>query len=222
MTIRAILCIGGANWTAKFVTADEWSKVKPTTPFGTLPYLKVIDNKTGEVLVVSEISAIERYLAQKFELLGLTEAEKLQVNVLLSLHNSLNNFWIQCMLLGENAFAADNLVKLINTKVPAWIANCEKEQVKNGSIGHFVGQQITYADIAASTLMDALLSIGGMEAVLNEKTAPNLYAVKRKVDSHPRYLSFRKSEDFKKLSIGTEGFVSGKAFSYDTKKMHVV
>ncbi|KAG0225522.1 hypothetical protein BGW42_004261, partial [Actinomortierella wolfii] len=80
---------------------------------------------------------------------------------------------------------------------------------------------ITHADISTSAIMDLMLPADGVDAILNEKTAPNLFACKRKVDSHPQYQAYRKSEEFAKLSEVFQGFIS-KKLPYDMSKAHIV
>ncbi|KAF9977733.1 hypothetical protein BGZ73_005096 [Actinomortierella ambigua] len=217
-TIRAMMCIGGADWSQKFETFDTWPAVKATTPFGTLPVLTVY-NESGEVVnKVPESLAIERFLAKKFGFAGSNDDEEIKVTVIQSLNLSMMTSFFQ--VLGAPAEQAGKLFEdLKATKIPTWIANCEKALARNGSNGHFVGDKITQADISTSAVMDGMLA-AGVEA-LNEKDAPNMFAMKRKVDSHPRYLAFRKSEEFAKLSAAQEGFMKAKVPSYDFSKAHI-
>ncbi|KAF9160580.1 hypothetical protein DFQ26_005386 [Actinomortierella ambigua] len=222
MTIRALLCLGGADWAPKIEIFEGWAAVKhSSSPFGTLPILNVF-KESGEVLEIPESLAIERYLAKTFGMVGSTEAEQIQVDVALSLHTSLSVFWIHRVLRAAAEVTPKGHVELKASKLPTWIANCEKVLMKNGSNGHFVGDKFTYADVYASTLMDTILAAEGVEDVLNEKTAPNLFAVKRKVDSHPTYLAFRKSDEFSEMSRLLEAYASRKHFPFDMKKSHVV
>ncbi|KAF9160579.1 hypothetical protein DFQ27_006535 [Actinomortierella ambigua] len=216
---RAMLCIAGADWSQRSETFDSWPAVKASTPFGTLPIMNVT-SESGEVTVIPESMAIERYLAKKFDMVGSTEAEQIQVDVALSLNNSLSTYWIQRVMYAAPEATAKAFDELKTSKLPTWIASCEKVLAKNGSNGHFVGDKITVADISASALMDALLPAEGVDAVLNEKTAPNLFAVKRKVDGHPKYLAYRKSDEFAQMSEVQSKFVT--KFGFDMKKIHVV
>ncbi|KAF9361658.1 hypothetical protein BGX26_000610 [Mortierella sp. AD094] len=73
---RALLCFGNATWTNKIQSMSDWPKVKPTTPFGTLPILYETEISTGSTIEIPESGAIERYLARKFSLLGDTPREQ--------------------------------------------------------------------------------------------------------------------------------------------------
>ncbi|KAG0222658.1 hypothetical protein BGW41_005880 [Actinomortierella wolfii] len=220
MPIRALLSVGGADWSTKFETFESWANVKSTTPFGTLPVLTVT-KESGETLSIPESGAIERYLAKTFGMAGSTEAEEIQVNVVLNLNSFLTLYFLLKVLGSEGEEMKKSFETFKTTRLPNWIAASEKALKNNGSNGHYVGDKITHADISTSTIMDLLLPADGVDAILNEKTAPNMFACKRKVDSHPQYLAYRKSEEFAKLSEAFQGFVS-KKFPFDMSKAHIV
>ncbi|KAG0254515.1 hypothetical protein DFQ27_006805 [Actinomortierella ambigua] len=218
-TARAMLTIAGADWEDKFQSWDDWIAVKPTTPLGTLPVLTET-TESGETIEVPEAAAINQYVASKFGLDGSTDIEKMRVNVVISVTYGLSSFWQHKVLQTSPEETPKYLEELKTTQVPQWIERTEKLLVKNGSNGHFVGDKITHADVVVSGILDHMLAVGGMDAVLNEKTAPNLFANKRKTDSHPRYHAFRKSDLFNEMSAGMEAFIVPK-FPFDMKKSHI-
>ncbi|XP_052811356.1 probable glutathione S-transferase 5 isoform X2 [Mya arenaria] len=68
---RLLFTVAGVSFTDTRVTVEDWPKLKPETPQGTLPYL-VIDGK----LKLGQSLAIARYLAREFKLYG---EDKLQM-----------------------------------------------------------------------------------------------------------------------------------------------
>ncbi|KAG0254516.1 hypothetical protein DFQ27_006806 [Actinomortierella ambigua] len=216
---RAMLTIAGADWDHKYQSWDDWDVVKPTTPLGTLPVL-IETTESGKTIVIPEAAVMERYVASKFGLDGSTDIEKMQVNMVISVTHWLSSFWQHKIFRMTPEERPKYLEEYKTIQVPEWIERAEKLLVENGSNGHFVGDKITYADLTASGMMDYLLAVKGMDAVLNEKTAPNLFANKRKTDSHPRYHAFRKSDLFDELSAGMEIIVNPKV-PFDMKKSHI-
>ncbi|KAG0240341.1 hypothetical protein BGW41_007054 [Actinomortierella wolfii] len=164
---------------------------------------------------------IERYLANKFGMAGSTEMEKVRVDTAVSFYQGIGAYWQLKVLTSSLEEFPKYKEEFVINQVPKWVAVNEKLLIQNGSNGHVVGDKITYGDVCISAMMDYMLSIEGIEAVLNEKTAPNMFACKRKVDSHPRYLAFRRSELFSEMSAAVEKFVQPR-LGFDMKKCHIV
>ncbi|KAG0224644.1 hypothetical protein BGW42_004968 [Actinomortierella wolfii] len=218
--IRALLIVGGADWSNKFQGPEDWPQVKPTTPYGTLPLL-IETTESGETITIPEVIAIEQYLANKFGMAGSTEMEKVRIDTAVSFQRGINAFWQLRVLYANPEELPKYMEEYFTNQVPKWVAANEKLLIQNGSNGHVVGNKITYGDVCISAMMDYMLSIEGIEAVLNEKTAPNMFACKRKVDSHPRYLAYRRSELFSELSAAVENYVQP-GLGMDMKKCHIV
>ncbi|KAG0231101.1 hypothetical protein BGW42_000518 [Actinomortierella wolfii] len=196
LTTRALLCVSGANWSDKLqALGDEWQARKGETPYGVLPILYET-TADGQTLEIAERDAIERYIAKKFGMAGDNAWEEVLVNQVVSLSQTLFNYWQYRILYSGPEEQAKALEEVKNKRLPDWIRNLEKILVKNGSNGHFVGNKFTLADTHVSAVVDIMLSIEGHETVLNNETAPNLLAAHKKVVSHPKYAAYRKSDDW--------------------------
>ncbi|KAG0222659.1 hypothetical protein BGW41_005881 [Actinomortierella wolfii] len=196
--IRALLIIGGADWSNRFQGPEEWPQVKPTTPYGTLPLL-IETTESGETITIPEVIAIEQYLANKFGMAGSTAMEKVRIDTAVSFQRGINAFWQLKVLYADPEELPKYKEEYLTNQVPKWVAANEKLLIQNGSNGHVVGDK----------------------AVLNEKTAPNMFACKRKVDRHPQYLAYRRSELFSELNAAVENYVQP-GLDFDMKKCHIV
>ncbi|KAI1704303.1 WD40-like beta propeller repeat domain-containing protein [Ditylenchus destructor] len=79
---RLLFAYGGQEYEDVRVQWADWAELKPKTPLGKLPVLEVDHGK----FVLSQSSAIARYLAEKYGLAGKGEEEKARVNELLDWH----------------------------------------------------------------------------------------------------------------------------------------
>ncbi|KAF9162747.1 Glutathione S-transferase S1 [Actinomortierella ambigua] len=196
---RALLCFGGAKWTNKSQAIETWPEVKPTLPFNTLPNL-IETTATGEVIVIPESAAMERYLGKKFGLMGDTFWEETLVDVYYNL-----------------AVVAN--FKFVEKTLPNWITCCERHLEASGNTGHFVSDKFTLADIKTAVVMDTMLALDTAH-LLNATASPCLWKLKKAVDSFPAYHAWRKSAEYQSFDDATQTPLS-KMMPYDISKSRV-
>ncbi|KAF9585362.1 hypothetical protein BGW38_002724 [Lunasporangiospora selenospora] len=85
------------------------------------------------------------------------------------------------------------------TKVPKWIRIHEEHLRANGSNGHYVGDQVSLADLRSADMVDMILRFPMAGETISQETAPGLLKVKAAVDTHPAIVQWRDSELFKSL-----------------------
>lgn len=181
--------------------------MKPLTPFGVLPVLYE-ETANGITLEFAEAQAIERYLARKFHYFGKNDYEHQKVEeYLTSLDGVFNNFSSKIVQNKENRTEACN--KFYAEDLAGFIAVHEALLKKNGSNGHYVGDQTTLADLKAAVLIDRLYFLRPKDAnevpISAEKT-PNLWKLHEHIHKHEPLAHWKKDDRHHKLSVATKGF----------------
>jgi len=149
--IRLIFAAANVAYEDFYIEGANWPSFKSTTPFGQLPILE-IDGKR-----IAQTNAIGRYLAREFGLAGKTNLE-----------NAIIDMLIDGLQDAKNAAKTMNMAKFagdIEKANAAW--NVYREEVvfptlerftnflkEAGSSGWFVGDSMTWADIAISEFVE--------------------------------------------------------------------
>ncbi|KAJ1909854.1 hypothetical protein H4219_006329 [Mycoemilia scoparia] len=166
---RNILKYSKAQWTE---INPKWPEEKPNQPFGRLPVLHET-KPNGEKFTLAESQVIERYLAHKYglypkdaspETVALIEMYRDQFSDVLTPHV---DFTIYKIPEKQATF---------NQRIEYLVQKHEEILKNNGSNGHYVGDIITYADIAAYTFLKLFRDAGHGDAFTEEK-APGLNRV---------------------------------------------
>lgn len=189
-------------------------KLKASTPFGHVPLLRE-ETQCGQVLELAEIPLIEEYLARRFpassSLLGANSWEENHIKMFTSSTQALFSFLIHTITSLPNK-ETDRPVffeRFKKTKLPEWIRFHEKHLQQNGSNGHYVGDQLSLADIKTGTIVDHLVRFCGDEPQISQELTPGIWAVKINLDKIPAYAEWTASEQYQKftgMNIGFFGF----------------
>ncbi|CAO3564470.1 unnamed protein product [Mortierella alpina] len=202
---RTLLKYGGVK--VEELTAD-WPAQKSLVPFRCLPV--VYETTTdGTVLELAESAAIERYLSKKFNLLGQNDYENLLVDQYVSSTDSLAQTFSVKIILGPAEKRVEEANKLYAEVLPQFIAIHEEHLKKNGSNGHYVGNQFTVADIKTAGLIDRLLLLrpqGANEVPFSAANSPNLWKLRETVNGHPNIAAWKTSPRHQELDVATKGF----------------
>jgi len=125
------------------IPSDQWPTVKPTTPWGQMPFLE-IDGKS----VIAQSGAVARYVARVAGLAGSNPLESAQIE---SIHDATGDLGMQ---LAKARFGSEEDKKKaaednVKTHIPQWSALFEKHlKANNGGTGYFVGDKLSLADVA--------------------------------------------------------------------------
>ncbi|XP_012139900.1 glutathione S-transferase S4 [Megachile rotundata] len=171
--IRFLLSYGGVKFQDVRVpiASDEWSTLKPSTPFGQLPTLE-IDGK-----VYSQTLPICRYLAKQFNLLGKTDLDTLQIDAVANaLHDFRRLTVSQYYREADPVLKAKRKVEVMSRVIPFYLDKLDGLVKDNG--GYFHGGQLSYADLFFAAISDSL-SIA-YEADIT-KDHPRLKTLRQKV-----------------------------------------
>ncbi|KAJ1935150.1 hypothetical protein EC988_008574 [Linderina pennispora] len=191
-TIRLLLTVKGVEWTEEH---PEWPVAKADQPLGRLPVL-LEKNSDGEVVFeLTESMVIERYLAHKYgllptELQASARQEQLRDQFVdlqkaaLDYHFSDGDF-------------KDNLKKEFGKLAGYLIKFHSKVLQANGNNGHYVGDSISYVDIALYAFLKFIRSLSkvkndGFSSYFEPEKVPEFAKVVAAVEAEPaleRYLA---------------------------------
>lgn len=164
---RFILAQAGIEYVDLRVTGEDFAKMKPSLPSGSLPILYI----AGEEEVLAGSGVIARYLAEKHDLAGSNALENARIASFIDVLDDLYAGFGPAFFGPEEAKAA-GLKSLLEEKVPKYFAIMEKRIKENTSgSGWVYGDKLTYADLRLCIIVDGLLG-------LNPKMADDFPALK--------------------------------------------
>jgi len=188
---RLLFALGSQKYEDIRIPRDKWMEIKPTTPFGQMPILEV------DGIKLCQSKTIGRFLANRFGVAGKTEIEKAQADMV-----------VDCIAdvaapVGPMRFEQDQTRKAeLRDKygketLPNHIKNLEKLLKENkGGDGYFVGDALTWADVAFIDLCTWVESNG---FAADFSAAPKLKALRTKVEAQPKlaeWIKNRPANDF--------------------------
>ncbi|KAF8925217.1 hypothetical protein BGZ58_001002 [Dissophora ornata] len=182
-TFLDMLAISGVEFTT--VRPENWPSEKAKTPFGCLPILREMTSD-GKVLEICESEAIERYLGQKFGLMG----DDLYEHTF---------FYFRYVTPKDPIPKAEAREKFANETLPHWVAMHEKHLRANGSNGHYLNNKLTMADLKTSLIVRIAQSMTGDDIVSESKT-PAVWKVKTEVEKIPNLQKWKQTEQYRALA----------------------
>ncbi|KAG0241245.1 hypothetical protein BGW41_006099 [Actinomortierella wolfii] len=203
--IRTILAYSDAKWEHLEL---EWPKMKEHTPFRVVPLVYEY-HADGTVIQLAESSAIERYLARKFDLFGDNAWEAYLVDMYFN--NSLtvfNNMVSKFLRVNgddkEKRVEAYN--KVVDEDIERWVQLHEEHLMANGNNGHYVGDRTSLADLMALVTLYRIETYrpkGAKSVNISREATPALWKLKETLESTPSLAQWIASEQYKKLSATT-------------------
>ncbi|KAG0261675.1 hypothetical protein BG011_000771 [Mortierella polycephala] len=203
---RTLFVFGGAKW--EELTID-WPAQKELTPFQCVP-VAYETAKDGTVIELAESAAIERYLARKFHLLGKNEYEQVKVDQYVSSTDSVATIFSTKIVFNSPEERVEEANKFYAGALSRFITLHEEHLKKNGSNGHYVGSDFTFADLKTAQLIGRLHLLkpkGADEVPLSAEKTPNLWKVYETVNSQPNLAAWRKSQRYQELDAGSKVFL---------------
>ena len=140
---RLIFAQGGVEYEDHRIEKEEWPKLKPSTPTGTLPVLEV----DGKQLFGSR--PIQQFLAERFGLAGSNDLENAEIAGIMDVLGDLllkmeASFWEK-----DEEKKKELQKKLMEEDIPRYLGILEGMCKKNNSTeGWIYGNKPTYADLA--------------------------------------------------------------------------
>ncbi|XP_071808423.1 glutathione S-transferase-like [Asterias amurensis] len=175
--IRLMFAASGVEFEDKRIAVEDWSKIKPSTPFGRLPVLEFDGN------VLPETKAIAGFVARATGLYGQSSLEQARIDVVMEIIHDLQ----LTFSIGQVQKDAKNKEELIKSffekdclKFVNWL---EGLLVQNqGGDGFFVGDSVSMADLDFYAGHELLLK-GNPAAFQN---APKLTSLIARVEEIPK------------------------------------
>ncbi|KAF9967896.1 hypothetical protein BGZ70_007761 [Mortierella alpina] len=199
-TIRMILEVTGAKY--KSIPPSNWPAEKPLTAFGSLPILRET-GLNGKTIEVAESEAIERYLGEKYHLMGDDVYERTVVNTFLCSNASFLNQLFLCFGTVSNPEdKAKGRDQLVSKTIPNWAKTHEKHlQTMNGAQGGhlYLGTKLTVADLKCALIVSIIQTLTGSDFISEDKT-PALWGLKAEVDKDSNLSAWRQTEEYKKMA----------------------
>nr|AFQ35984.1 glutathione S-transferase sigma 2 [Mytilus galloprovincialis] len=185
---RLLFAAAGVKYEDKRITFEDWPKVKPTTPLGSLPYLEVGKEVLGQSL------AIARFLAKKFDLFGKTDLDFAKINAIMDTLVDYRSEVFKVMFEKDEAKKAEGMKKLNEETQPSVLKNLQKmlEANKCKECGFSVGKSLSVADLylydvlegAVTMKADALDSYPDVKACYNK--VPSLPKIAKWLKERPK------------------------------------
>ncbi|KAG0093933.1 Glutathione S-transferase S1 [Podila epicladia] len=201
-TTRAMLAISGEEWESVYPT--DWATEKKKVPMGVMPVLYEVHQASGLTLEIPESEAIERYLARKYSLLGQDLWEETAINVFYSSSNAVMANYVNKVLLAFPDTKARELEKFVAKEVPSWIEQHEKWLERNGLNGHYVGGQLSIADIRSVICLDRYMTLPECKDQFSETKTPGLFKLKSTLEQNERYWAWIHSVEFEAINVSTQ------------------
>lgn len=202
--IRLSFLIGNVKFEDIRVEFKEWGALKPSTPWGSLPYL---DLPTGDRL--SQSDALARYAAK---LAGLYPEDNIAAAKVEEVMGVMSDFMKCVNDTGKGMEQKDKEAerkKALTTGKPAMFLKKTEAYIKaNGKDGHIVGGKLTLADVSLFCTTSFIIS-GFFDGVSGDvlKAYPSIQAVRKLVAnielvaahyssmSNPHYKCFAEAKD---------------------------
>ncbi|KAI8871606.1 hypothetical protein GQ42DRAFT_144455 [Ramicandelaber brevisporus] len=185
---RALLTLGGIEFTEEMVHMKDWMSVKDTLPFAQLPMIRVKDAASGELLAeLTESSAIERFLAARTGHNGDNEFEDARIQAIRV------QFEAALKAISIYYWSPDDQREKAAADVRKELAHLfkyhERILAKNGSNGHYVGEKLTVPDLFAAYLY-LFAKREGFAAEVSEEAAPLFNKVVETTMAEPKLAEF--------------------------------
>jgi glutathione S-transferase len=140
--IRFIFAAAGQPYQDNRVEFANWPALKPSTPFGKLPVLEIINSKT---IKISQSMTIARYLAREFKLAGSNSLEAAMADMYADQLVDLFNEMLKSHFEKDEAKKKELSEKFNKETLPNTLSKFEAQLAGNN--GHLAGKELTYADV---------------------------------------------------------------------------
>lgn len=155
---------------------EKWKAKKSEMPFGQMPVLEVTDN-TGKKHLIPQSRTIERFLAKQFGLDGKNDFDVAKADYL----NEYASDLFQKIKFGDDEDSKKKRQEFFDGAALEGLANFEKF-IEDG--GYFLGNQVSYVDIAFSVFAEMLINMSQNPALLDK--TPKLKKLHASVQALPK------------------------------------
>lgn len=174
---------------------DEWTKMKPQMPQGSMPVLTISSGKKGEDITLCQSMSVARYLAREFKLYGKTNIEMAYIDMILDTLLDVFTPFVTIAFMPEGDDKVKKMAEFKKDKQPVILGYLENILKKNPSKSGFaVGDKLSVADLGLFVYLEG---IGCKDA--KSGLPPMLAANVAKTCAEPKikkYLASRKETPF--------------------------
>ncbi|KAF9572270.1 hypothetical protein EC968_010061 [Mortierella alpina] len=204
-TSRDMLEYAGAKW-ENLPPPTAWPEENIDLPFHVLPVL-YIKSQDGKDLALSETSVIEQYLAKQFGLLGSNEYEENLVKIFQSSTGALLLTYALTVTWTQPEVKEKSFQFFMENQLLTWVTTHEKHLADNGNNGHYLGNNLTMADIRTANIIDHFATLPEAKEILDViHKSEALMKVHANVTKHPKIAAWRASEKYRGLTESSKTF----------------
>jgi len=173
---RLLFAVGEAEYEDFRIERNDWDarKAEVNPPFGQLPILEV------DGVRICQSSAINRFLANKFNLAGKTELEKAQVDMIVDCFVDAFKPAIAIFYEPDETKKGPMKKKYFEEQLPGYLKHLEALLTHD----YFVGNELTWPDLVFYNFNFWATNFSG--GVNNLANFPKLAALYQKVESTPK------------------------------------
>lgn len=179
---RLIFAAAGVEFNDERLT--NWPVGKEDTPLGQLPYLTV------EGVKIPQSISIARFLANRFNLAGKNDLEKVKADAIVDTTSDMINAYVAKVFIVPEAERPEAIKKFLAEDAGKHLANVEKLIKSYGSDGHAVGDSLTWADLQ-------IFELGNMMGRYDPNITnsyPEISKVRKTVEEHPKIAAYLKTK----------------------------
>jgi len=188
---RLLFAAAGVKFEDIRIEHSKWPELKSTTPFGQMPMLEVDGVK------LCQSKAIARYLAGEYGFAGESALDRARADMLVDCGEDVMKPTIAFWFEKDEAKKAELKDKFVKETLPAALQAFEKLLKENkGGDSYFVGNRITWADIA---FFDLCSWISSVQVEIPFGDFPKLKALKERVENTPKIAEWIKNRPVTQL-----------------------
>jgi len=183
--IRLIFTVADVDFEDVRVSPEEWkNELKTNSPFGQCPTLEF----DGHVMCQS--ISIARFLANRFGLAGKSDLEKARADIVVDCVMDVTVPIVNIIHAQTEERREELKKKFVEEELPVFFGNFEKIlKQNNGGDGYFVGDSVTWADLA---LMDVLDWGSFINHTMDYSAYPKIQGLIGKLYGHSKIAEWRK------------------------------
>eukprot|EP00922_Rhytidocystis_sp_ex-Travisia-forbesii_P007272 GHVS01010581.1.p1 GENE.GHVS01010581.1~~GHVS01010581.1.p1 ORF type:complete len:220 (+),score=28.12 GHVS01010581.1:97-756(+) len=185
--IRLAFFIGGIDFEDIRVNWEDWGAMKPTAPFGQLPVLQLPNSDE----MISQSIGILVYAGMKTGLYPTDPKGAMKCSEVLCSLDEMKGYVGKSVHEKDPEIKKAMRLKLAAETLPFYLGSINKLAKKNGSNGHFVGKELTVADLNAFVLLSWINSgiLDDIPTNLMDNT-PDLAKVVKQTGLHPKVIEW--------------------------------
>ncbi|KAJ3043960.1 hypothetical protein HDV00_003487 [Rhizophlyctis rosea] len=193
---RLVFECAGVEFVNSTLEWNHWmAEEKAKAPFHKLPLLKVTQDN-GSVLTLAQSQAIVRYLGKNFGLAGETLEDQAQADMILEEYMDFTFAYLRKFGfpdVKDNIKDRPQVESFLTSTVLPFIKSHERFLASSNSAGHYVGNSITIADIAAYQTLNWVTNTP-YGSVLTREEAPHTWKVYETVAANENIKAYVESE----------------------------